>query len=198
MGCGHGLVREINSLQYQANQAQRTTNTVKRTAEKIDKALGISEKFNLANFRESVKKQHNEFRSRHGCPELQADEDLAAKAQQTADNLARNDKLENSDMRLKGEEIGESIAMWNGDEKKGEAVVAEWYDQKGNFNWEEKEINRKNEGFAQVVWKSSSRIGVGIAKSSKGNWFVVVNYSPGIGRETEEEIAENVPRCLDA
>ncbi|MFM9445583.1 hypothetical protein [Streptomyces acidiscabies] len=32
--------------------------------------------------------------------------------------------------------------------------------------------------FSQVVWKSSARIGVGMAKTTNGKTYVVVDYAP--------------------
>jgi hypothetical protein len=42
--------------------------------------------------------------------------------------------------------------------------------------------------FTQLVWKSSREIGVGVAQSRDGKWFVVANFFPAgniVGREAE-------------
>lgn len=202
MGCGHGLVREfnqlnreVNTVKHDVNRAERNVNSLKKTADKLDKALGLSESFNLEKFRNDVIKEHNELRSKHGCPELRSDEDLTSKAQKTAESLAKKDKLENSDLKLKGKSISENLSMWNGNEKPGDEIVREWYDQKVNYNWETPSIATNNQAFVQLIWKSSSLIGVGVAKSTKGNWYVVTNYQPAAESTLDEEdLKENVPK----
>lgn len=32
--------------------------------------------------------------------------------------------------------------------------------------------------FIQVIWPSTSRVGIGMAKAADGGWFVVARYSP--------------------
>lgn len=50
-------------------------------------------------------------------------------------------------------------------------------------------------GFTQVVWKATTKLGIGQAESSSGNIYIVVNYSPK--GNIEDEYSANVLRPVD-
>lgn len=62
-------------------------------------------------------------------------------------------------------------------------VVKRWYIKIAFFNFEntEENRNRPNSGpFCSVVWKSTSYMGIGLARNTYENkWVVVVLYDPG-------------------
>jgi hypothetical protein len=60
----------------------------------------------------------------------------------------------------------------------GKDAVESWYDEIKHhvFNAEPKTTGTGH--FTQVVWMSSKELGVGVKRNSKGQTFVVCNYSP--------------------
>lgn len=60
----------------------------------------------------------------------------------------------------------------------GKDAVDAWYDEikQHTFGVEPKTTGTGH--FTQVVWKDSQQLGVGVAKNSKGQVFVVCNYDP--------------------
>ena len=63
----------------------------------------------------------------------------------------------------------------------GAAAVDSWYDEIKDYDF--KKGKSKNGGvvghFTQLVWKDSTQLGIGVAKSAKNSIYVVANYHPG-------------------
>ncbi|VDD85179.1 unnamed protein product [Enterobius vermicularis] len=60
-----------------------------------------------------------------------------------------------------------------------ENAVKSWYDEVQYYNYSCPGFCANTGHFTQLVWKSSQRVGVGIAKSSRtGMTVVVANYYP--------------------
>jgi hypothetical protein len=56
-----------------------------------------------------------------------------------------------------------------------------WYNQSSNYNYDKPEFSSNTGSFTQIVWKSTTSIGFGLALGIKNNMkcaFVVANYSP--------------------
>ena len=62
-------------------------------------------------FIDEVVKAHNEYRKHHQAAPLSHAKDLTAQAQQWADHLASTGSFQHSNATLKGEKLGENIAM---------------------------------------------------------------------------------------
>ena len=58
------------------------------------------------------------------------------------------------------------------------AAVASWYNEVTLYDWGYPGYTAGTGRFTQVVWKSSSRMGIGVASNSKGMTYVVANYDP--------------------
>lgn len=50
------------------------------------------------------------------------------------------------------------------------ACAAKWYGAVKFFDWADPKMTVKSSPFTQMVWKNSTRIGVGISWHSKGSW----------------------------
>ncbi|XP_067661889.1 uncharacterized protein [Haliotis asinina] len=148
--------------------------------------IHISPKFQGQNmsdrkFIDEVVKAHNEYRSRHQASPLSHSKDLSSTAQKWADHLALTNTFQHSNTSLKGEQLGENIAMkWSSrpDAYTGQEVTDQWYSEvkMHTFGGEPRSLSSGH--FTQVVWKGSKEVGVGKAQTRDGKIIVVANYRP--------------------
>lgn len=71
-------------------------------------------------------------------------------------------------------------------------AVKEWYDEIKLHTFDVEKVTQGSLHFTQLIWKSSTELGVGIARNKKGQTYVVCNYNPRgnfIG-----QFSENVPK----
>lgn len=135
---------------------------------------------------------HNYFRQLHGAPPLTYSPELAQIARYRAIELAKKDGTNfyhHDDM-----EVGENLA-WNSQEPIDCRIPLQlWYDEWKIYNFQRPHITARNGHFAQMVWKSSRRIGCGqaISKGKSGGTYTVCNYDPP-GNWKNEETANVSP-----
>jgi uncharacterized protein YkwD len=121
---------------------------------------------------------HNSYRKLHGAPPLEHDPELSRYSQAHAFKMAEKDSFKNSDCRLGDKQIGENIAtQWEG-MLAAKNVTDMWYNEIQNYNFDNPGFVMDSGHFTQVVWSNTQYMGIGIAKSSKGNIYVVANYYP--------------------
>jgi len=134
----------------------------------------------LNDFADDVVKYHNKYRKSHGrVGDLKRNKDLDASAQKWAEHLARTGKLENSNEKYHGEEVGENISSkrsTGGCDYSGENIAEQWYNEAEKFKYGD--YQQESGHFSQMVWKATKEIGVGKAFSKDGV-FVVCHYYPG-------------------
>jgi hypothetical protein len=129
----------------------------------------------IADFSQELLLEHNKLRERFGgVGELQLDEALSVKAQEHADYLAaKQSKLENS----ADETVGENLYYLESDDGKYTAQhIVEYWLRRSNFDFATKPTTTNH--FTQIVWKSSSQLGVGVAKAANGAVYVAAFYWP--------------------
>lgn len=132
----------------------------------------------LEEFHEECLQAHNEYRRLHGVPELRLDKKLCKYSQEWAEHLA---KVKNTCHRPKSI-YGENIFFfWSSNPRervKGNDPVDNWYKEieKHTFGVEPKTL--KSGHMTQVLWKTSQRLGVGVARNVEGQTYVVCNYDP--------------------
>ena len=117
----------------------------------------------------------NAIRDIHQVPALSPAREIESIAQSFANKVAKKGDLDYSNNTFKGEELGEILFYYSTD-CDAETVVESWNQDSKNFKY-----NSKNQGassFAQLVWKSSKYIGLGISKDSKGGTYIVANFYP--------------------
>ncbi|KAJ8948337.1 hypothetical protein NQ318_019322 [Aromia moschata] len=137
-------------------------------------------------------KVHNEYRRRHGVPELTLSQKLCAFAQDWADTCARTSSLQHRANCPYGENIFSVYSSDFSHTPTARDAVKEWYDEVKQHAFGVEKVNQSTLHFTQVVWRSSAQLGVGVAKNKKGQTYVVANYDPRgnyIG-----QFVENVPR----
>ncbi|KAH9496915.1 Golgi-associated plant pathoproteinsis- protein 1 [Bulinus truncatus] len=146
-----------------------------------DESKVVGEEENTSKkFRQDALTAHNNRRAKHGSPALKLSEDLNQYAQSWAEHLIKTKTFSHSKCMLNGARIGENIAnKWatGGADFSGEEATEMWYSEIKDHNYTI-ENNPKSGHFTQVVWKSTTEMGIGKAKSSEGSVIVVGSYRP--------------------
>ena len=117
----------------------------------------------------------NNLRAYHQVPEITASGDLDAIAQAFSNKLAKIGDLRYSENKYKGETLGEILFYYVG-EITADAVVESWNKDSKTFRYSSK--NPQASSFAQIVWKSTKLIGLGMSKDTQGGTYIVANFYP--------------------
>lgn len=145
----------------------------------------------LLDFKRETFNAHNNYRTMHGCPPLVMCEELSAIAQSWAEKLAEKGFLQYSENPGLGENI--SLVDLEQPTRKGEQIVKEWYKEINNYNYSKPGWKRGAYRFSQLLWKSTTEIGVGVAKiPGQNKAYVVVNYRPAGNNNMPGEFERNV------
>lgn len=129
------------------------------------------------HFASDLLNEQNQLRVRFGnVNPLVLDEDLSARAQSHADDLAiRQAKLQNSS----DETVGENLYYLESDDGVYEANhIVDYWLKKSNYDLDSNEKPTRTNHFTQIVWKSSEKLGVGVSKAENGAVYVVAFYYP--------------------
>jgi len=132
----------------------------------------------LASFRSAVLAQHNGYRARHQVPELEYSSKLESGALSWARRLAQTGKFEHS-----GGSDGENLHFFFSSEaidaaQLAEQAVSHWYNEIKKYNFKRPGFSGATGHFTQVVWKGSTSLGCGAAKSRDKAYFIVCRYGP--------------------
>lgn len=186
---------------------------------KAQSSSEINSEINLAELRNTSLTKHNEYRNLHGSPTLVLDDDLNKSAQEYAEKLAKMNEGVSTKKRYfqhsknRNEDVGENLAYYaTSDSNKVNTEnilnksVKLWYDEIEDYNFKNPELSlssgKKVGHFTQLVWKETTKVGCGAAKTnmkmkdSEDNdveaigVFVVCHYSPQ--GNIRSEIKENV------
>ena len=117
----------------------------------------------------------NNLRAYHQVPEITESGDLDAIAQAFSNKLAKVGDLRYSENKYKGETLGE-ILFYYGGECTADSVVETWNKDSKTFRYNSK--NPQASSFAQIVWKSTRLIGLGMSKDAQGGTYIVANFYP--------------------
>ncbi|MCD6069078.1 MAG: hypothetical protein K0S33_3904 [Bacteroidetes bacterium] len=124
---------------------------------------------------------HNKARKAVGVPALVWSADLAKYAQAWADQLAAKCKMQHRPHAGKWKQLyGENIYWGSTSSYTVEDACNAWLEEKKYFknvslsakNWE------KTGHYTQMIWKSTTKIGLGKAVCEGGDVIVVANYDP--------------------
>jgi uncharacterized protein YkwD len=127
---------------------------------------------------------HNALRALHCVPPLQWSARLAAIAQQWADRCV----FEHSQSGL-----GENLAIGTSGAFPAETQIQSWYDEIARYDFANARFTSGTGHFTQVVWRSTTEVGCGVA-SCNGEDLLVCNYAPPGNFQGEYD--QNVPqRC---
>ena len=125
---------------------------------------------------------HNRVRAEVGTPPLRWSESLAAYAQawakQQADNGCQMQHRPASGTWA--QQYGENLFWGNGRYFEAADAAQAWYGEKKDFRYGP--VTATNFGkvghYTQMVWSSTTEVGMGAAQCRNGAWIIVANYSP--------------------
>lgn len=122
---------------------------------------------------------HNGYRQAKGLPPLTWDPQIAAVAQAYAQTMSRDCRFEHS-----GGAYGENLyASYPQGTATGEKAVHSWMSEEPWYDYATNSCSPPPDEscghYTQVLWRSTARVGCGLAACANGTWdFVVCNYDP--------------------
>ena len=136
-----------------------------------------------AKFVSDMLQYHNHYRAYHSAPSLTISQRLNHIAQKYADQLAATGKFEHSGNKFGNENLGENLYMqWISRGKvpvSAKEAAKSWYDEIEHYSFNRPQYSEETGHFTQMVWRSSQRLGVGVALSADGREvYMVTNYYP--------------------
>ncbi|XP_063240497.1 uncharacterized protein LOC134541189 isoform X2 [Bacillus rossius redtenbacheri] len=144
------------------------------------------------SFEEEGLRVHNEYRRKHGVPDLKMNTSMCGYAAEWARTLAREDRFGHRTDSKYGENI---FCSWSSDPSAkvtAKDACDSWYSEIKDHQFGAEPRSLKSGHFTQMIWKGSEELGMGMAKGKNGRTLVVANYNPRgnmIG-----QFAANVPR----
>jgi|UPI00037F52AC hypothetical protein len=114
-----------------------------------------------------------------GLPDLVWDEDIAAYAQAWANHLQQqNDcRMQHRSGADRQRKYGENLAWSGGMEMDPDSVVGMWYDEIQDYDYNTNRCRGVCGHYTQVVWKTSRKVGCGMATCGRSEVWVC-NYDP--------------------
>ncbi|RJO73520.1 hypothetical protein D5S18_20140 [Nocardia panacis] len=141
---------------------------------------------------DEVVAEHNRARARYGAEPLAWDAELAA------DAAAFAQLCEFDHRGLNGKSQGENLFVGSDPNTGIKQAVSAWMGEVVKYDFDHPDFSRETGHFTQVVWKSTTRVGAGIADCPAGKIMsmptriVVVRYAPP--GNIQGQFAENVGR----
>merc|ERR1712038_354611 len=157
-----------------------------------------SESSGSTNYATIALSKHNHYRRLHGSPPLSLDNMLSFGAQKHAERLAaKGNWLSNSDHDQYRGNVGENmgISCSSASHPSYDEVTDEWYAEERLYDYYAGMGSPDTGHFTQVVWRSSTKLGIGIGKGKVDNMFctwIVGRYSPA--GNVQGHYRENVMR----
>ncbi|KAI0121741.1 CAP domain-containing protein [Xylariales sp. AK1849] len=124
-------------------------------------------------------KVHNDVRAKRGLKPLVWDNALAQHAQQWANHLVQIDKMVHSSGDQRPGE-GENLAASNGVKNPLTGGAQMWMNEAKDYHGEpigQGDFSKYGH-YTQCMWKSTTKVGMASAKTSKGAVYTVGRYSP--------------------
>ena len=153
-------------------------------APQVDQSNSVNNNNSSASFfnKQRALDAHNILRGQVGVPPLVWSDDLAASAQQWANQVALKNmgevfKLEHSHSNF-GENIAGGYVTGDSPEKRIQQGWGE--EEKENFNTVTRQcFGGKTCGhYSQIVWRNTARVGCAVAANPNGKYILVCNYDP--------------------
>jgi len=170
---------ERAGIEVQPVQTRNRISPTPASKKKAESSAPVCSPEFLAQFAQEALDQHNKYRTIHGVKPLTLDSKLNAHAQKYAQHLAKTSTFEHSDDPDYGENLYWS---WSSDPNfkvKGHESVDSWYEECLQcYNYNKEPTDTESGHFTQLVWDTTTKLGVGLAKSSTGRNTVVMKYDP--------------------
>ena len=144
----------------------------------------VSDEFVLtAEDKAAAMKIHNDARAEVGVSALTWSDDLAADAATWAKNMADKETMyhsENDQRPGQGENLYYTTATDK--ERSGRNASQAWYNEIQLYTYAPVGSGQNNFGaighYTQMIWQSTTEVGMALAVSKSGKTFVVARYSP--------------------
>ncbi|KAL0266619.1 UNVERIFIED_CONTAM: hypothetical protein PYX00_009112 [Menopon gallinae] len=138
---------------------------------------------------------HNKYRALHGVPPLKYSAELARYAQEWADDLARGEYQLQHRIEAK---YGENLYYFYSSDPNVTATASDacdsWYSEIQYYTYSLSNFYGVSGHFTQLIWKSTTEVGMGRARSKRGKQYIVANYNPP--GNFSGRYAQNVPKPL--
>lgn len=141
--------------------------------------------------------KHNEFRRVHGVPKMTLDKEMCEQAKEYAEVLAALGTLTHASPEERNGQ-GENLYYSCSSQDPGttEDAVEAWYNEvcEPGYYFDRESNSGGTLHFTQLVWKESTKLGIGLAESRKDGMkcaYVVARYKPAGNRG---DFLENVPK----
>ncbi|MGA6203368.1 CAP family protein [Nocardia testacea] len=135
---------------------------------------------------------HNQYRAEHGSPAMTSTQSLNTAAQQCAKYYAQKRTIDHTCPYKNG--AGENLVggqgSWDG-VSFVQMGTKMWYDEIKDYNFDNPGFSMATGHFTQLVWKASTRLGIGYA-SEGGYTAAVALYSPA--GNVQGQFPQNVAR----
>lgn len=148
--------------------------------------LAYGQQLDLSAFRNSALAKHNTYRSTHHSPNLTLDNSLNSGSQAHAESLLSTGQMVHSS-DSKNYHLGENLFYFQGPTVDAATVankaVDAWYQEAANYDYNNPGFTLETGHFTQVVWKSTTAIGCGVASGPSGypgmfKYYVVCQFAP--------------------
>lgn len=141
----------------------------------------------------------NAYRAKHGVPPLSLDSEVSHTAQEWADHLHDTDGFEHRPNNQYGENLYWTSSRTRAIDTVATKALDSWYGESRRYDYAnemtQSNINYGVLHFTAMVWKSSTRVGVGLTQGSNGT-YVVLNFATR--GNTLNQFVANVPPPLPA
>jgi len=148
-----------------------------------NKAKPVVVKGNEKGIMRGMTEAHNKYRRKTGggLPDLVWDENIAAYAQQWANHLkqTRRCNMQHRSGRYRVKQYGENLAWSSGRELEAADVVAMWYSEIKDYNYNNNSCSGVCGHYTQVVWRNSKKVGCGMARCGNSEVWVCSYDPPG-------------------
>ncbi|XP_021864305.1 pathogenesis-related protein PR-1 type-like [Spinacia oleracea] len=143
----------------------------------ITLALTLTQMCHAQNSPQDYVNAHNAARAAVGVGNIQWDNQVAAFAQQYANQRKGDCAMRHSGG---GGKYGENLAAGSGAFMTGTAAVQMWVNEKADYNYNSNTCapNKVCGHYTQVVWRNSVRVGCARVQCNNGWFFVTCNYDP--------------------
>lgn len=129
--------------------------------------------------------EENLIRKKYHSPSLHWSDDLSDEAQKAADDLAEDKFLDLSKKNIAKGMNAALVPLNSLNVGKDSADL--WQKEAAKFDFVSPLISKKNNDFAQMVWKTAKEFGLGVAKTrDRENWLVVAKYDTPAVSEYEK------------
>ncbi|XP_029109052.1 GLI pathogenesis-related 2 isoform X2 [Scleropages formosus] len=160
---------------YVRNVLPKGSKVTDKPPEKETKAVPLPDK-ELEHFIQSLLKEQNQYRKQHGAQPLVQSAALSKEAQDWAIHLVGIQILKNTD-----KQYGQNMWYRCGSNKatpEGLEVAESWYKESAKYSFDSPGFKTGTGNFTQMVWKSSEKVGIGLATDGNGQFICVEFFDP--------------------